>query len=73
MTVLVAVLALVLVLAVAVLAVLMVVVAGIRGDERRLSLSEAPLTRTGAVARRVLGVHAAPGHNHHRTHADARR
>jgi hypothetical protein len=59
-----------LVLAAAALAALVVVVAGIHGDERRKSLSRASHTRTGAVARRVLGVHAAPDHNVHRTHAD---
>ena len=57
----------------AVLAVLVVVVAGIHGDERRKSLSAAPCTRTGAVARRVLGVHAASHHAVHRARADARR
>jgi len=62
-----------LVLAAAVLAVLVVVVAGIHGDERRKSLSAAPCTRTGAVARRVLGVHAASHHAVHRARADARR
>jgi hypothetical protein len=64
-----------LVLAAAVLAVLVVVVAGIHGDERRQSLSEPPRTRAGAVARRVLGVHAAPRPDVHRTRtrADARR
>jgi hypothetical protein len=62
-----------LVLAAAVLVALVVIVAGIHGDERRMSLSAAPRTRTSAVVRRVLGVHAAPHQTIHRARADARR
>jgi hypothetical protein len=38
-----------------------------------MSLSAAPRTRTSAVVRRVLGVHAAPHQTIHRARADARR
>jgi hypothetical protein len=38
-----------------------------------MSLSAAPRTRTGSVARRVLGVHTAPHHSTHRANADTRR
>jgi hypothetical protein len=51
-----------LVLAAAVLAVLVAVAAGIHGDERCMSLCAAPRTHTRAVARQILGVHAAPRH-----------
>jgi hypothetical protein len=64
---------LVLMLALAVVAGLVVVVAGIRGDERRMSLCEAPRTRAGSVARRVPGAYATPDHTVDRAHADARR
>lgn len=63
----------ILVIAVSALAFLVIVIVGIHGDERRKGISAAPCTRTGAVARRVLGVHAAPHHVVHRTRADARR
>jgi hypothetical protein len=53
-----AIFAAVLTLAAALLALLAVVVAGIRGDERHMSLSEAPQTPTQAIARRVLGARA---------------
>ena len=64
--------ALVLLLAVAALTVLVIVIAGIHAEERRMSLSDAPRTRSGALARRVLGAHAAPRANV-RIHASARR
>jgi hypothetical protein len=63
----------VLVLALAVLAVLLVVVAGIRGDERRQGLCRAPRTRASALTRRVLGAHATPDNTLHHARADARR
>jgi hypothetical protein len=53
-----AIFAAVLTLAAALLALLAVVAAGVRGDERHMSLSEAPRTRTRAIARRVLGARA---------------
>ena len=62
-----------LVIAAAALVVFAVVVVGIRGDERQMSLSVAPRTRTRAIARRFLGVHATSHRTVHRTHADTRR
>jgi hypothetical protein len=41
-------------------AVLAVVIAGIHGDERHMSLARRPHSRAGIFARRVLGVHTAP-------------
>lgn len=38
------------------LALLVLVVAGIHGEERHMSLTGTPRTRTAAVTRRVLGV-----------------
>lgn len=64
---------LVLVLGLAVVAALVVVVAGIRGDERRMSLCQAPCTRAGALTRRVLGAYATPETTVHRVRANARR
>ena len=39
-----------------VLALLVLVLVGIRDEERHMSLTSAPRTRTGAVTRRLLGV-----------------
>jgi len=72
MNAIVAVLALVLLIAAAAVAVLITVVVSIHAEERRMSLSDAPLTRTGALARRVLGAHASPRASV-RIHASARR
>jgi hypothetical protein len=72
MNAIVAVLALVLLLAAAALAVLVLVVIAIHAEERRMSLSDAPRTRSGALARRVLGAHASPRANV-RIHASTRR
>jgi hypothetical protein len=47
----------VLVLAAGALVVLALVIAGIHGDERHMSLGDAPHTCAGVLARRVLGVH----------------
>jgi hypothetical protein len=44
--------------ALAMAAVLIIVIAGIHGDERRMSLTGEPRTRSGIVARRVLGLHS---------------
>ena len=63
---------LVLLLAVVAVAVLAMVVASIHAEERRMSLSDAPRTRSGALARRILGAHAAPRADV-RIHASARR
>ena len=63
----------VLVFTLAVAAALVVVVVGIRGDERCQSLSQTPRTRTEAITRRVLGAYATPDHNVHRIRADLRR
>jgi hypothetical protein len=73
MNAVIALLIVVLVLVLAGLAALVVVVAGIRGDERRMSLSQAPRTRVGAVTRRVLGAHVSPHDDVHRARADVRR
>jgi len=72
MNAIVAVLALVLLLAAAAMAVLVMVVVSIHAEERRMSLSDAPRTRSGALARRVLGAYAAPRANV-RIHTSARR
>jgi hypothetical protein len=72
MNAVVAVLALVLLLAAVAVAILVLVVVAIHAEERRMSLSDAPHTRSGALARRVLGAHAAPRANV-RIHASARR
>jgi hypothetical protein len=73
MNAVIALLIVVLVLVLAIVAALVVVVAGIRGDERRVSLSQAPRTRAGAVARRMLGAYVTPHDNVHRARADVRR
>jgi hypothetical protein len=39
-----------------VLAVLVLVLVSIRGEDRHMSLTSVPRTRTGAVTRRLLGV-----------------
>ena len=57
-----------LVITLAVLGLLVLVLAGIRDEERHMSLTSAPRTRIGAVTRRLTGVgvrtpHAGPG-NH---------
>jgi hypothetical protein len=48
--------AVVLVTGLAVLAVLALVLAGIRAEDRRMSLTRTPRTRIEAVTRRLLGV-----------------
>lgn len=55
-----------LVIALGVLGLLVLVLAGIRDEERHMSLTRAPRTRIGAVTRRLTGVgvrtpHADPG------------
>ncbi|MGH3155227.1 MAG: hypothetical protein ACRDNF_01420, partial [Streptosporangiaceae bacterium] len=65
-------LALVLMLTAAAVAVLVMVVVAIHAEERRISLSDVPRTRSRALARRVLGAHAAPRASV-RIHASARR
>jgi ABC-type lipoprotein release transport system permease subunit len=55
-----------LVIALGVLALLVLVLAGIRDEERHMSLTSAPRTRIGAITRRLTGVgvrtlHAGPG------------
>lgn len=63
-----------LVLVLAVMAALLLLALYIRGEERRQGLSQAPRTRGGAVARRVLGAYAAdPGARVRRARAHARR
>jgi hypothetical protein len=42
--------------ALGILALLMLVLVGIRVEERHMSLTSTPHTRTGAVTRRLLGV-----------------
>jgi hypothetical protein len=49
-----------LVVVLAVAAGLLLLAVHIHGEERRQALSQAPRTRGGAVARRVLGAHASP-------------
>ena len=46
----------VLLTALCVLALLMLVLVGIRAEERHMSLTSTPRTRAGAVTRRLLGV-----------------
>ena len=60
MNALVPILIIVLVLAAGALVVLALVIVGIHGDERRMSLSDTPHTCAGLLARRVLGAHASP-------------
>ena len=51
--------------ALGVLALLMLVLVGIRAEERHMSLTSSPRTRTEAVTRRLLGVgirHPGAGH-----------
>jgi len=55
-----------LVIALSVLGLLVLVLAGIRDEERHMSLTSAPRTRIGAVTRRLTGLgvrtpHADPG------------
>jgi len=47
----------VILLAASILATLILVIAGIHGDERHMSLTGQPRTRRQSFARRVLGVH----------------
>jgi hypothetical protein len=66
----------VVILAVGIIAILVAVIVGIHGDERHMSLADAPHSRPGSFARRVTGVHVAPSddaHAAHAAHADARR
>jgi hypothetical protein len=60
MNALVPVLVIVLLLTAGALFLLALVIVGIHGDERRMSLGEAPHSCAGLLARRVLGVHASP-------------
>ncbi|HVB43063.1 MAG TPA: hypothetical protein VNF47_10215 [Streptosporangiaceae bacterium] len=50
------------VLAAAALAILALVITGIHGEERRVSLSEQPRTRAEILARKVLDVHVSQPH-----------
>ena len=45
-----------LLIALGVLALLVLVLVGIRDEERHMSLTSAPRTRTGAITRRLIGV-----------------
>lgn len=60
MTTILPILIVVLGLTAAVLVLLALVIVGIHGDERHMSLSRRPRSRAGIFARRVLGVHTAP-------------
>ena len=70
MSVIIPVLIVALALAAAVIAALVIVVAGIHGDERHLRLAGRPRTRASALARRMTGVHATTAASLYRTHAD---
>jgi len=67
------VLIIVLALAASALVVLALVIAGIHGDERRMSLGDAPQTCAGVLARRVLGVHGSHATTGRRTRGRTRR
>lgn len=62
-----------LVLVLAVIAALLLLALHIHGEERRQALSQAPLSRGGAVARRVLGAHAIPSASVRRARVHSRR
>ena len=59
--------------AVVMVAVLVIVTAGIHGDERRKSLASPPRTRSAALARRMLGAHGAPHSPSRPSPVDSRR
>jgi len=73
MSAIVAILVVVAVLAAGILGTLAVVVFGIRGEERRMSLGEPPRTLAGFFTRRILGVHADPHEGIQRARAQSRR
>jgi hypothetical protein len=54
------------ILAAVILAVLVMVIIGIHGDERHMSLTDEPRTLSAIVARRITGAHS---DYHHRTGA----
>jgi hypothetical protein len=67
------VLVIVAVIAIASVGMLLIVIAGIHGDEGHMSLADRPRTRTRALARWVLGAYALPIRRSARPHTSARR
>ena len=63
----------VILLAASILATLILVIAGIHGDERHMSLTGEPRTRRESFARRVLGVHDSQNQITQETRDEARR
>jgi hypothetical protein len=55
-----AILAIVITIGIAGLALLALVICGIRGDERHMSLRDIAPTRASLIARRVLGAYSSP-------------
>lgn len=73
MSAILAVVILVAILGAAIFVTLIIVIAGIRGDEQRMSLGEQPAGLTARMARRITGAYASPHPEARRVRAQIRR